>query len=68
MSNTRDNWTVVKLKARILVGYLTFFDRKNYIISFSENKFELFWKMNNHLFYCRCFQIFHYFVFPEKST
>ena len=23
--------------------------------------------MNNYLFYCHCFQIFYYFMFPEKS-
>ena len=30
---------VVKLKARILVGYFPYFDQKSYIMTFSENKF-----------------------------
>ena len=31
--------TVVKLKARILVGYFSIFAQKSYIMTFSENKF-----------------------------
>ena len=42
------------------------FYQKNYIMTFSEKNILV--KMNNHLFYCRCFQIFYYFMFPEKST
>ena len=59
--------TVVKLKARIWVRVLSIvFYQKNYIMTFSEKNILV--KMNNHLFYCRCFQIFYYFMFPEKST
>ena len=31
--------TVVKLKARILVGYVQCFEEKSYVMTFSENKF-----------------------------
>ena len=34
MSNTCD-----KLKARILVGFVPFFDQKSYVMTLSENKF-----------------------------
>ena len=33
---------MVKLKARILVGYVPLFDQKSYIMTFSGNKFSNF--------------------------
>ena len=38
ISKLRGGIIVIKLKARILVGYFPFFDHKSNIMTFSENK------------------------------